>query len=160
MPDADVSPLAQALGRVPTGLYLLTAVGSGRPIGLVASFVMQTGFDPPTVCVALGKGREQLAAVRAAGGFALSILDAGSQGVMGAFFKKHPAGESPFDRIATRPAPSGAPILCAALAWLDCELAGEHPCGDHVVVFGRVTSGEQLHPGDPAIHLRRSGLEY
>jgi len=160
MPDADVSPLARALGRIPTGLYVLTAPREGRPLGLVVSFVMQTAFDPPLVCVALGREREQLAAVRAAGGFALSILDAASQGVMGAFFKEHPEGESPFDRLATRPAPSGAPILTDALAWLDCELSGEHAAGDHAVVFGRVTAGEVLHAGEPSIRLRRSGLEY
>ena len=73
--STELSPLAEGLGRVPTGLYLLTTRHGDDPIGLVASFVMQVGFEPPTVMVALGAGRDQLSAIRASGRFALSVLD-------------------------------------------------------------------------------------
>ena len=162
MSDTEITPLAQALGRIPTGLYLVTTTGEdGAPLGFVGSFLVQVGFDPATVCVAVGHGRAPLAAMRASGRFAVSILDGQSAKVMGTFFKKYPAGETPFDHVEHQPASGdGPPILSHALAWLDCQVTGEHDTGDHVVVFGTVTAGAQTRPGDPSVHLRKNGLGY
>ena len=159
MSDQDLSPLARALGRIPTGLYLVTTNGPDGPLGFVGSFVMQVGFEPPTVCVAVGKERGPLAALRESGRFALSILDGDSSGLMGAFFKKRPEGETPFDELKHQPTPGGVPCFPEALAWLDCRLTGEHDAGDHVVVFG-VAEAAEAREGDPSIHLRKNGLGY
>jgi flavin reductase (DIM6/NTAB) family NADH-FMN oxidoreductase RutF len=159
--STTITPLAQALGRMPTGLYIVsTRDESGRALGFVGSFVMQVGFDPPTLCVAIGRGRDHLAAMRASGSFTVSILDGESQGLMRPFFKPCPDGRTPFDDLDTTAAPSGPPVLAGALAWLDCEVAGEHETGDHVVVFGRITAGMKLRDGDPSTHLRKDGLGY
>lgn len=154
------APLAQALGRIPTGLYVVTTLQDSRPLGFVASFLMQVGFEPPALSVAIARGREHLAAIRAAGRFAVSVLDGQNQGLMGAFFRRHEPGKSPFDGLEQRPSPAGLPILADALAWLECRTTGEHACGDHVVVFGTVEHGALLRPGDPLIHLRKNGLGY
>lgn len=154
------SPLAQALGRIPTGLYIVTTLQDGRPLGFVGSFLMQVGFAPPVLSVAVAKEREHLAAIRAHGRFAVSILDGASQGLMSPFFRRHEPGTSPFDRLAQRATPGGLPVLADALAWLDCRVTGEFAAGDHVVVFGEIEHGELLRAGDPAIHLRKNGLGY
>ena len=60
-------PLAQALGRIPTGLYVVTTLHEGRPLGFVGSFLMQVGFVPPVLSVAIASGREHLGAIRAHG---------------------------------------------------------------------------------------------
>ena len=45
------------LGRVPSGIFILT-VGSGtRATGMLSSWVMQAGFEPPMVSVAVKFGR-------------------------------------------------------------------------------------------------------
>lgn len=160
MSDAEPTPLARALGRVPTGLYVVTTLDGERPLGFVGSFLIQVGFDPPSVCVAIAHGRDHLAAIRANGRFSVSILDGESSGLMGAFFKKYEGDEGPYDQVETTAAPGGTPVLAGALAWLECEVTGEHDAGDHVVVFGRVTEGAQLREGDPAVHLRKNGLGY
>jgi flavin reductase (DIM6/NTAB) family NADH-FMN oxidoreductase RutF len=121
---------------------------------------MQVGFSPPVVSVAIGQSREHLAAIRANGRFCVSVLDGASQKLMGPFLKRHEPGRSAFDQLEHRPSPAGLPVLAGALAWLDCRVSGEHATGDHVVVFGLVEHGELLRPGDPAVHLRKSGLEY
>ena len=154
------SPLALALGRIPTGLYVVTTLREGRPIGFVGSFVMQVGLQPPVVSVAVARGREHLEAIRAQGRFALSILDGASQGLMGAFFKRHEPGTSPFDGIEHGRSPAGLPVLTGALAWVECALRGEHELEDHVVLFGTVEHGELHRGGDPAVHLRKNGLSY
>jgi len=158
--DPSPSALAQALGRIPSGLFLVATSSPTGPVGFVGSFVMQMGFDPPTICVATGKGRAPLEAIRTRESFAISILDQASQDAMGAFFKKYTGGDGPFEHVAHRAAPSGAPILTGALAWLDCRVSGEFELNDHVVIFGTVENGALLRPGDPSIHLRKNGLSY
>lgn len=156
----ELSPVAKALGRIPTGLYIVTAKDSETALGFVGSFVMQTGFDPPTVCVAVGKGRAHLAAMEASGRFCVSILDAASSSVMGAFFKKYEPGETALDHVATGDTPGGLPYMKDALAWLDCSVTGTFESGDHVVVFGTVEHGDMPREGDPSVHLRKNGLGY
>jgi flavin reductase (DIM6/NTAB) family NADH-FMN oxidoreductase RutF len=156
----DPSPVALALGRIPTGLYVVTTRADSGPLGFVASFLMQAGFEPPVLSVAIARGREHLAAIRSSGRFGVSVLDAASQGAMGPFFKRHAPGSSAFDQVAHHRAPGGMPVLDAALAWLECRVTGEHALGDHVVVFGTVEHGALLRAGDPAVRLRRDGLEY
>lgn len=153
----ELSPIAQALGRIPTGLYIVTTEAQGAPLGFVGSFVMQVGFEPPTVCVAIGSDRAHLAAVRASGRFAISVLDKQSQGVMTAFFKKD---ADPFDGLETQAAAGGCAVLPESLAWFECELSGEHAVGDHVVVFGTVTDASKQRDGEPSVHLRKNGLGY
>lgn len=154
------SPLAQALGRIPCGLFLATTRGEEGPVGFVASFVQQVGFEPPTVALAVGKARGPLAALREHGHFALSVLDKSSAGIMGGFFKPLPDGQTPFDGHATSETTSGCTVFGEALAWLDCEIVGEWESGDHVVVFGKVLEGSLAREGDPSVHLRKDGLGY
>ncbi len=160
MPETQLSPLAEALGRVPSGLYIVSTQHGPLPMGFLGSFVQQMGFEPPTVCVAVGKDRDHLEAIRASGRFALSILDDASAGLMGGFFKPAPEGQSPFDGLETLTTASGSIVLTGALAWLDCKVTGEHETGDHVVVFGEVVAGERLRDADPKVHVRKNGLSY
>ena len=158
MPDAPaLPPVAQALGRIPTGLYLVTTRQGDMPLGFLGSFVMQVGFQPPAVMVAVGKGRDHLAAIRSSGRFAISVLDGESSKLMGAFFAKD---GSPFETLRHEDSPGGMPVFPEALTWLDCKLTGEHELGDHVALFGTVESAACLRAGDPSIRLRKNGLEY
>lgn len=154
------SPLALALGRIPTGLYIVTAEAGGAPIGFVGSFVMQVGFQPPLVCVAIGKDRPHLVAIREIRHFGLSILDGESEALMKRFFRSYEPGKGPFDDLAVARGAAGSPVLADALAWLDCRWKAEQEAGDHVVVFGEVVDAKLVRGGDPSIHLRKNGLGY
>ena len=161
MPEStELTPLARALGRIPTGLYIVATRDSGKPLGFVGSFVVQVGFEPPTVCVAVGRDRDHLSAIREQGRFALSVLDRDSSGLMGPFFMQYEDDETAFDHVEHTDSPGGMPILSGALAWLDCAVTGEHEAGDHVVVFGTVENADLLREGDPSVHLRKNGLSY
>jgi flavin reductase (DIM6/NTAB) family NADH-FMN oxidoreductase RutF len=157
---AESTPLARALGRVPTGLYIVSTRTGDGPLGYVGSFLVQCGLRPPMICTAVGHDRPALAAIRACGRFAVSILDGKTTRFMGAFFRSYPPGKTAFDEVACRTTPSGLTVLATGLAWLDCRLAGEHDAGDHVVLFGEVERGELVREGDPAVHLRKNGLDY
>ncbi|QDU70101.1 flavin reductase family protein [Engelhardtia mirabilis] len=161
MASADISPLARALGRIPSGLFIVSTLDAdGLPLGFLGSFVQQVGFDPPTVAVAVGVDRDHLQAMRDCGRFAVSILDQDSKGAMKPFFGKLVEGATPFDDLATSTPAGGPPVLGEALAWVTCEVTGEQLAGDHVLVLGRVLEGIQVREGDPLVHLRKNGLSY
>lgn len=152
--------LARALGRIPSGLFVVTTLRDGARIGFLGSFVQQVGFEPPTVCIGVAKGRAHLENLLAGGRFALSILDKESLAAKSAFLKRLPEGVSPFDGLRVGAAPAGMPILLDALAWLECRVVGRHDTGDHAVLFGEVTDGELAREGDPHVHVRKNGLSY
>jgi flavin reductase (DIM6/NTAB) family NADH-FMN oxidoreductase RutF len=156
----DLAPLARALGRIPSGLFVVTTLKDDQPSGFLGSFVMQAGFEPPTLTVAIGRDRPHLADIRKSGRFALSILDPASRGLMTPFVKKVVPPATPFDGIAVARTAAGSFVLAEALAWIDCRVRGEHESGDHVVVFGEVVEAAVLREGDPWTHLRKNGLGY
>src|SRR5262245_17315996 len=99
MAETETSPIARALGRIPSGLFVVSTVREGRPVGFLGSFVMQMGFAPPTVCVGVSKSRPHLEDMRRSGRFAISILDSASRSLMTPFLRKLPPGASPFDGV-------------------------------------------------------------
>jgi flavin reductase (DIM6/NTAB) family NADH-FMN oxidoreductase RutF len=159
MTRPEPNPIARALGRIPSGIFIVTATHERKPVGFVGSFVMQMGFEPPTVCVAVAKDRKQLDDLRAGGRFALSILDAQSRKLMASFLKYGDDGTA-FDHMKVGRTRSGLPVILDALAWVDCVIRGEHATGDHVVLFGEVVEGAVLRDGEPCVHVRKDGLAY
>lgn len=160
MSPPSKSSLARALGRVPSGLFVVTTLRAGQRIGFLGSFVQQVGFAPPTVCLGVAKDRIHLENLLEGGRFALSILDKESLSLKTAFLKRIAENASPFDGLRAGATPAGMPILLDALAWLDCRIVGRHDTHDHAVLFGEVTDGEVQREGDPHVHLRKNGLSY
>ncbi|MBL8863593.1 MAG: flavin reductase family protein [Planctomycetes bacterium] len=160
MTRPEPTPLARALGRLPSGVYVVTSRRGAAPVGFVGSFVQQVAFEPPTVVLAVGQERDQLPDLRATGRFALSVLGTGDQALMSPFLKRLAPGATPFDGLALERTGSGLVVLAASLAWLDCRIEGERAAGDHVVLFGVVEEAALNHEGDPRVHVRRNGLSY
>jgi 3-hydroxy-9,10-secoandrosta-1,3,5(10)-triene-9,17-dione monooxygenase reductase component len=158
MARSEPTPIARALGRIPSGLYIVTSEDAGAPVGFVGSLLQQVGFEPPSVCLALAKNRGLLEILRRRGRFAVSVLDGESRGVMAAFLKR--SDVSPFDKVAVVATASGLQVVSSALAWFECTVSGEHDTGDHVVLFGEVVDGSIAREGEPTIHTRKNGLSY
>lgn len=158
---ADVGKtLAAALGRIPSGLFVLTARHGTHETGMLSSWVQQCSFDPPQVSAAIRKGREVLDWLTDGGAFVLNILGEGQKSLLAHFGKGFEAGEPAFDGLEVRRSAETAPVLLACHAYLDCRVAGRFDAGDHVLVIGRVVGGAVLHDGRPATHVRKSGTHY
>jgi flavin reductase (DIM6/NTAB) family NADH-FMN oxidoreductase RutF len=154
--------LAAALGRIPSGLFIVTWRAADADRAMLASWVMQVGFAPPLVSVAVGNGRELLAAARAGAAFAVSILADSQRSLLSRFGKPLAEGEDPFAGLVTARTPAGLAVLGEAAGWLECRAVGETsaPGADHVVVLGRVEAGGGQPNTPPLVHLRRNGLKY
>src|SRR5258706_383723 len=62
--NEGLQELALALGRVPSGLFILTVCDGQRETGMLASWVQQCSFEPPQVSVAVKHGRDLLAVLK------------------------------------------------------------------------------------------------
>lgn len=162
MTESEREAMGVAIGRIPSGLFILTTLGaSGAPAGMLVSWVQQASFSPPLLSVALGRDRSFREVVESAGRFALSILGRDDRTLAGQFTRPYePGAPGPFDRVATEFLASGLPVLKEALAYVECRLFQKVPSGDHVIYFGEIVNGAALRSGEPATHLRRSGFSY
>ena len=155
------SDLGAALGRVPSGLYILTVRRDGLATGMLASWVQQAGFDPPMVSVAIHKDRYLAGWIRDSGRFVLNQVPAGNKTLLRHFGKGFGPDELAFEGVRIDHDHPAGPVLAEALAYLVVEPAGEVAGGDHVVLLGRIVEGGVIDPeGHPLVHIRQNGLHY
>ena len=163
-PDTDHADtkktLAAALGRIPSGLFVLTATKGDAEASMLGSWVQQCSFDPPQITIALGRGRDLLGWLVEGAGLVVNVLGEGQKQLVGHFGKGFAAGEPAFEGIAVEREEGRAPVLAEALAFLDCRVTARYPAGDHELIVARVVGGRVLREGRPAVHVRRSGLHY
>lgn len=135
--DADAKKTA--LRMIPYGLYVLAAeTDDGRVTAATVNWVTQASFQPPLVVVGVKADSSGHGIIKDAGSFALSVLGKGQNDQAFGFFK--PA-ERDGDRIGGeifRKGSTGAPILDAAPAFVECRLVETVEKGDHSVFIGEV----------------------
>ncbi len=152
--------LGAALGRIPSGLFIVTLRRGEAETGLLASWVQQCGFDPPQVSLAIRREREVIAWLTVGAPFTLNILDDTQTDMIAHFGKGFALNEPAFAGLEVERPADGGPVLCDALAYLHCEVTGRCPAGDHDLFIGRALSGRLLNEGHPMVHIRRSGFHY
>ena len=149
-----------ALGRVTSGIYILTIGQGDNATGMLASWVMQAGFEPPMVTVAVRQGRYVADWLTAGEPFVLNVAAETHKGWLKHFGKGFEPGERAFEGIEVRAAKNGAPVLADALSYLECAPASHVDSGEHRVFLAKVTGGEVLNEAPPMVHLRKSGAHY
>ena len=154
---SDAPAWAQALGRVPSGLFIVTAGTGDDATGFLASWVQQVGFEPPSLSVAVKQGRHVAKLIRDHGTFCVSILDEPSKSLLGHFARGFAPGDPAFTGVDTERASGGVPYLADALAWLECRFVAEVDWADHSILCGEVIGGGMTREGDPLVHLRTTG---
>jgi flavin reductase (DIM6/NTAB) family NADH-FMN oxidoreductase RutF len=158
----EPDPLGLALGRLPSGLFILTVRLEGRTTGTLASWVQQAGFRPPMVTVALridGHIREW---VERAGAFVLNQIPAGQKSLVRHFARGFGPDAPAFTGVALRSdVEASGPVLVDALAYLDARVTSAVDSSDHRVILAEVVAGSVLMPeGEPMLHIRHNGFHY
>ncbi|MGD1866236.1 MAG: diflavin flavoprotein [Phormidesmis sp.] len=157
--DAD---LQKALGRISSGLYIITATKGDVQSAMLASWITQASFEPLGFTVAVAKDRAIESLMQVGDTFVLNILEEGNHlPLMKHFLKRFPPGADRFAGVRTRPAENKSPILADALAYLECEVSSRMELNDHWLVYctvdnGKVSKDEAL----TAVHHRRVGNYY
>lgn len=157
--DAD---LEKALGRISSGLYIITAKKGEVSSAMLASWVNQASFQPLGFTVAVAKDRAIESLMQVGDQFVLNILEEGKHlPLMKHFLKRFAPGADRFAGVRTRPATNGSPLLADALAYLECEVTSRMEVSDHWIVYCTVQDGKVSDPdGMTAVHHRKVGNYY
>ena len=155
----DKSTVGPALGRLPSGLYIATSHLDGVAVGMLASFIEQAGFDPPTITIAMQPGRLVHKAVEETRLIGINVLSEDNGPLMKPFAQS--SNPEPFADIALSPNKHRLPQLTDALAFLACKVTGKLPAGDHVVYTAEVLDGLlQNEEARPMVRIRKDGFGY
>ena len=152
--------LIAALGRVPSGIYILTIGEGEQATGMLASWVQQAGFEPPQVSVALKAGRPINERIELGEPFAVNVVGEGQFQFLKHFGKGFAPGEPAFEGIELAATQSGPPALAEALGVLECRATGGVDAGDHRLIVAEVTAGRLQHDLAPMTHARKRGDHY
>jgi 3-hydroxy-9,10-secoandrosta-1,3,5(10)-triene-9,17-dione monooxygenase reductase component len=141
----------EVLGNFCSGIAVITSLDDGQPVGFACQSFQSLSLDPPLVTFSPSRTSSTWPRIQRSGGFAVNIL-AEHQGEVCAKFAI--SGGDKFAGVEWRSAPSGAPLIEGALAWLDCSIVATHPGGDHVIVVGRVNSLDIRSTDNPLLFFR------
>lgn len=139
----------EVLGRFATGVTVVTAEHEGEPVGLTCQSFTSVSLDPPLVLFVPARTSRAWPRIERAGAFCVNVLGRGQERLSEAFASR---GTDKFAGVAWRPGVTGAPVLDAGIAWLDCTLHAVHDGGDHLVVLGRVRDLGTRGSADPLIY--------
>ena len=168
MPNDEAAPnldeIAAVLGRTPSGLFILTAGdGNGAETGMLASWVQQSGFDPPSVSVAVNRKRYLNDWLAKSPRVVLNLVGESQKQYLGHFGRGFDPGQPAFEELDVARSPCGLPILADALGWMEGEVSAQAEAGDHIVYIVRIETagaGPALETEKPWVHIRKNGLGY
>ncbi len=149
--------VGKALGRIASGLFVVTAKCEDKEDAVLASWVNQCSFDPPAVTIALGVMRAARLLVEGSGAFIVNVLPKDDMTLL-KHFSRPP--EDIFKGVKTRKGLEGIRILSDAVSYLECEVVQAIQSGDHVLYVGEIVGGKTLKEGDPYTHVRDNGFNY
>lgn len=154
LPDSE--NFRNVLGRLPTGVVVVTGGDPEHPSGLVFGSFMSVSLEPPLVVVSPAKTSKSWPAIEAGGVFCANVLADGQEQLARRFAK---SGGDKFAGVEWSPAPAtGAPLLEGVAAWIDCRVYERFDAGDHLLVLGEVLE-LSVHRGTGALVFHRGTLQ-
>ncbi|HWD69949.1 MAG TPA: flavin reductase family protein [Solirubrobacteraceae bacterium] len=124
------------LGRLPTGVVVVTGGDREQPSALVVGSFMSVSLQPPLVAVSPAKTSTSWPAIEAGGQFCANVLGEGQEDLAKRFAQ---TGGNKFDGVSWAAAPAtGSPLLEGVAAWIDCRIYKRYEAGDHWLVLGEV----------------------
>ncbi|HXH88502.1 MAG TPA: flavin reductase family protein [Gaiellaceae bacterium] len=143
--------LKRVLRRHPVGVSVVTVDLDGERIGLTVASLVSLALEPPLVGISIARSAALHELLRAAGGFAVSLL-AADQLTLAQHFSRGVPPIALWTGIDLLDGVRG-PLLAGALGWLECGLAAEHEAGDHTLFVGRVERAETGAEGSALVRI-------
>lgn len=161
-PAEKKEELGKALGRLASGVYVVTWHNGESPRGLLATWVAQAAFEPPMVTVSINKQRELAALIAPDQNITINVLAKQNMDIFKAFAKPSTGAEQ--DRFAgldVNDKSDFGPVFNNSVSYLNCRVDKVMEAGDHLVALCEVVEGRPLNAdAEPMTHLRKSGFQY
>lgn len=157
------NPIFPVLGRIPSGVFILTAAnGEGQETGMLASWVQQASFEPQQVSVAVNGSRYLNQWLKDDSVVGLNLLSEAGGKFLSHFGKGFEPDEDAFTDLETETV-SGVRVLNEAMGYLIGKVVSRMVTGDHVIYLIEITEAGQadnFEDEEPMVHIRKSGGHY
>src|SRR5215471_16598058 len=89
----------KALGKIPSGVGILTAKNGSQETGMLASWFQQVAFNPPMVLVSVNKARPILELITTSKRFTLNLFHTNQKDLFAHFGKGFEKGQDAFTGV-------------------------------------------------------------
>ncbi len=157
----DEQVYRKILGKVVTGVSILTLNENDELDGLMVSFVQQIAFNPPMLMISIAKDRPIIAKIKKVIFATLNILAKDNHEFFKAFAGPNLSSQERFGLVNYEKQADYGPILLKALGFINLRLTKSSEAGCHEVLFFTVDGGQIFASnGEPMVHIRNDGLKY
>jgi flavin reductase (DIM6/NTAB) family NADH-FMN oxidoreductase RutF len=153
----------RVLWSFPSGLYVLGTRAGERRNGMTLNWGMQVSFDPKLFAVSVEKpafSHELLTEGRV---FSVCTVDREDRAIVRKFTKPVEVdleGRT-LNGFAFHDGRTGAPILDASPAWIECEVRSEVDCGGHTLFLGEIVdAGFAKAEETPVLRMEDTRMSY
>lgn len=148
----DPAAYRQVMGRLATGVTVLTTGARDRVEVMTANAVTSVSLDPVLLLASVGRGCRWGSAARASGSFVVNVLAEGQQDLARwcASAERHDDPSVVLGHAA-RLTSHGNLVFDEALASFECRRHSVVPVGDHDLLIGAVEDMWVRDGGDPLL---------
>jgi flavin reductase (DIM6/NTAB) family NADH-FMN oxidoreductase RutF len=136
-PELEAADYRAAMRQLAGGVALITAGRDQDISGMTVTSLTSLSAEPPRLMVAVNRSASSFPLISRYGFFGVSIVGAGQQGVAERFSSPTIKGAARFDGAEWETRQSGSPLLCGALASIDCQVEEIISRHSHAIIIGR-----------------------
>lgn len=153
--------IGPALGRLASGVFIVTADSGSQKDGMLATWISQISFTPPMIAVAVHPDRPISKDLKPGSKFVVNVLAKSNNDIFKNFAKPHQEGMDRFEGLELLTDFDGGPAFKNGISCLACEVQEIVEPGDHRVVLAKIVDGRILNKeAEPMVHFRKDGFQY
>ena len=144
----------RVMGQFATGVTVVTTRLGDEVHGLTVNAVCSVSLEPLLVLVCVDHAADTHPLLEKSGVFAVNILSDEQEDLSRLFAGPTEEKAGRLEAMGYRTAVTGAPIMKACLAYLDCRVVAAYPGGDHTIFVGQVEEAEIGEDSPPLLFFR------
>ncbi len=142
----------QAMGKLATGVSVITTSFQNQNFGLTASSVTSLSAEPPMLLVCVHQNTDTNKAISSSGSFAVHILHEGQENFAKRFSTKM---EDRFEGLELTYGKSGVPLFSNYLVQIQCTVVQKVKAGTHTIYLGEMNHVE-IKDHQPLLFFNRN----
>lgn len=157
----DEKQKAQAVGHIPSGLFIVSVKNGEQMDGYLASWVQQVSFKPLQLAVAINPDRPGYDSIVGGKTFSINIVGEHEMNYLRYFWSGYEPGSNPYADIETEISENDTICIKGAKSVIDCRFVEKTRPGDHDIVIAEVVASRTFdEEAKPKVHIRKTGLDY
>ena len=154
--NAISESLREVMRGWPTGVAVVTSSHDGFRHGMTVNSLASNSLEPPMVTISLANTTRTKALVASSGFFGVTMLDATQQHISDVFAGKVNEDGDRFTGLDVFTLQTGAPLLKAGRAQLDCVVVHTYEMLNSTIFVGEVKAAQGDLSRRPLVYLNRA----